>query len=103
MVFSCANFASVNQKGGGVVRRRPVRVWELQDVRLFVMARLRRARTSASQIVSEPRFFATSAAFSRSSARWPTSETAVRSMEEPGRPRCWRCWMKAFRKVLAAE
>lgn len=78
-------------------------MWELQVVRRDVIARFKRARTSDSQMVSEPRFFATSAAISRFSARWPTSETAVRSMEEPGRPRVWRCWMKAFRKVLAAE
>lgn len=64
------NFASVVQNGCTVgVMRIPVMVWLLQPVSFPVMAAPRRARTSASQIVSLPRFLETSAAAAAFSAR----------------------------------
>jgi hypothetical protein len=81
----------------------PVVVWLLQAVaRRPPIAAPSKANTSASEIVSLPRFRITSAAASAFSTRYPESETAVRSIEEAVRPYARRNWTKAFRNALAA-
>lgn len=100
----CLNFASGVQKGGveSPETRIPVMTCPLQPSSLPVIAAPSNASTSASQIMSLPRFLLTSAAAAAFSARYPASETAVRSRQAAGRLRERRCWVKALRKVLAA-
>ncbi|GJC98191.1 hypothetical protein ColKHC_07017 [Colletotrichum higginsianum] len=92
---SALNLASGVQKGWIVgVMRIPVITWWLHTAVLPEMDAPMSASTSASQMLSEPRFLATSAARS--------ALPSARSSDVAGRPSARRCCTKALRKQLAA-